>query len=193
MKARWITISAIAVALAVLNPLAAQAAGPVQDPDDVGPLMSIDIKSARVEIARIPGEGMYAFNVESYEPFGPEALQWSGGARQSLAFVIDYPSTPNTPKGDLRIRVRYNDTYGYYEWSARDVLTKQVVIGTNGEGAFRPSDTVLTVLLKGEVYSDIQGEDPFRWKAVYSRKVGPGQVEVDSAPNQGWAEFPGSA
>jgi hypothetical protein len=51
--------------------------------------------------------------VESYEAFGPEALQSSGGTRLSLSFVIGYLSTPNTPNGDVRIRVRYNDTYGF--------------------------------------------------------------------------------
>lgn len=182
MKARWITVSAVAVLMAALTPLTAQAA-PIQDPDDVSS-ETIDIKSASVGHTYVDGEGTLALTVESYEPFGCEDLAGNSHSGQSLAFVIDFPSTPRTH--DMRIRVRCFSS-GTYWWRAKLIEADRVV---QKNKALRPTDTTLTILFSLDWYtSSVGGEEPARWKVISTRWVDSQPAEVDSAPDHGWGDF----
>jgi hypothetical protein len=185
MKARWITVLAVAAFMAALTPLAAQATT-LEDPDDVGPGM-IDIKSASVTATSIAGERIIALTVEAYEPFDCATLLDSRRTGNALGFAIDYLSTAQTP--DLRIRVRCLDT-GQYTWRVRFVESRLTDVY---ETVIRPTSTTLTVMFTGEWFGDIGGEEPARWKVTSARRVDFKPVEIDSAPDQGWSLFDSAA
>jgi hypothetical protein len=154
----------------------------MQDPDDVGPGM-LDIKSASVGHTTVDGDGVLALTVESYEPFGCADLAGTKHSGRSLAFVIDYPSTPRTH--DLRIRVRCTDS-GVYWWRARTVEGRHIA---QRNVALRPTDTTLTVVFTQDWYGAENGELPARWKVVSTRWITSTTAEVDAAPDTGWAVF----
>jgi hypothetical protein len=181
MKTRWVTVSALAVLLVALTPLAAQATT-LEDPDDVGPGM-IDIKSASVPFISVVEDGIIGLTVEAYEPFDCADLQDSRRTGNSLSFAIDYPSTNQTP--DLRIRVRCLDT-GHYTWRARFVESRLTDSHTS---VIRPTSDSLMVLFTVEWFIDNGGEQSGRWKALSSRRVDFKPVEIDAAPDKGWSLF----
>ena len=182
MKTRWIASAAVCLAV-LLTPLSAQATT-MQDPHDVGPGM-LDIKSASVTSTSVDSNRILTLSVESYEPFGCNDLTGRMHIGRSLAFIIDYPSTPRVP--DLRIRVQCES--GTYTWRARLLGTQRRGVVVQRNTAIRPTDTTLSLLFSGEWYGDIGGEEPARWKVVSTRWITSTTAEVDSAPDTGWAVF----
>jgi hypothetical protein len=174
MKARWITVSALAVLLAALTPLSAQAAT-LQDPDDVAG--ALDIKSATVEDFPVPGEQFLAFTLETYEPFDCDDLagSWFG-------FVGDFPTTPDGLHS-VRFRVRC-DHAGLYYWTVRNRYVQGSIKHRmpSPDAIERPSSTTVKILLDMDWYLP-SSEVPTRWKVISE------SVERDAAPDQGWGEF----
>lgn len=182
MKARWITVTAVAVLMAALTPLAAQATT-LEDPDDVGPGM-IDIKSASVtSIYAVVDDRIMALTVEAYEPFDCATLLNSRKTGNSFGIAIDYLSTDQTP--DLRIRVRCLST-GQYIGRARFVESG---FADAFSTVIRPTSDSLMVLFTAEWFHDNGGEEPARWKVTSARRIDFKPVEVDTAPDHGWAVF----
>lgn len=182
MQTRWVASVAMSLAI-LLTPLSAQATS-LQDPDDVGADM-LDIKSASVSSTSVDRERILTLTVESYEPFGCNDLAGHHHIGRSLAFIIDYPSTPRVP--DLRVRVQCES--GTYGWRARLLGTERGGVVVQRSTAIRPTDTTLSVLFSGEWYGDHGGEMPARWKVVSTRWITSTTAEVDTAPDDGWSEF----
>lgn len=171
--------------MAALTPLAAQAAVQIQDPDDVS-AKSIDIKSAAVDhFVDSNGDGALAFTVESYEPFGCDALSATRHTGQSLAFLIDFPATSEPL--DVRIRIRCNAS-GEYVWRARNVASDLRLLR---DIASRPNDTTLVVSFTVDWFWGANGEagEVNQWKTVSARWVDSKIAEIDSAPDRGWGDF----
>ena len=189
MKARLITISAVAALMAALNPLSAQGAVRMQDPDDVG-LETIDIKSAVVEPYEVPGERFLAFVIESYEPLNCVDLEHGSG--QSLSFVSDFPSTPETH--DARFRVRcFQQSSGdfgidFYYWTVRFPQTGIKHRMPSPDALQMPSPTTVKILLDTDWYLP-SAEIPARWKVVSERREDSKVAEIDTAPGRGWQDF----
>jgi hypothetical protein len=169
----------------VALPATAQGAVRMQDPDDVT-LETIDIKSAVVKDYEVPGESFLAFVIESYEPFDCEDLDRSTG--QSLGFVSDFPSTPETR--DARFRVRCDDA-GVYYWTVRFVHhgTSTKYRMPAPDALQRPSDTIVKILVDMDWYQGFSAEVPARWKVVSERRVDSKIAEIDTAPDRGWQDF----
>jgi hypothetical protein len=184
-KARWITISALAVLLAALTPLAAQGAVPIQDPDDVT-LETIDLKSAVVKRTEgFEGERALGFVLEAYENFGCAPLQRGGD--HTLGFVSDFPSTPETH--DVRFRAPCNHT-GRYFWTVRFIQYGYGGRSRATEDSFvRPDKHTVVIKVPTDWYLGAGGEVPARWKAISIRRDNSGIAEKDTAPDRSWQDF----
>ena len=165
-------------------PSTAQAAVPIQDPNDVS-AETIDIKSSVVDyFVDGNGDGALAFTVESYEPFGCDDLSASRQTGQSLAFIFDFPSRPGSH--DMRIRIRCNKA-GVYRWVARLPQYDNIRVGRGVSS--RPSDTTLVVDFTLDWYGAANGELPARYKVVSTRWANSVVAEIDTAPDRGWGDF----
>ena len=109
MKARWVTISAVAVLMAatLLTTGIAGAADPaiVWDGRDAPEYLRLDIRRAtsRVFNQTQTASGPGLFRVSTYEPFGRRALEGENG----LTFSVQYDNT--APGPELRFEVGRED------------------------------------------------------------------------------------
>ena len=183
MKARWITISAVAVlmAAALLTTGIAGAADPaiVWDGRDAPEYLRLDIRRAtsRVFNQTQTASGPGLFRVSTYQPFGRRALEGEDG----LTFSVQYDNT--APGPELRFEVGRED--GEYLWRAWGSGSDVPI----AEGhAFRTSDTTIAF----KYPRGLIRVDRFRWKAVYTRWSPTELSGVDSAPDVRWAVQSGS-
>ncbi|MEX2440840.1 MAG: hypothetical protein WD739_13385 [Actinomycetota bacterium] len=190
---RWITAS-IVLALMTLGVAPAHANSPtgletVQDADDVGEKMVVDLKMVQSQVFGIDEpEGTSAFTIEAWDEFFFTELSRTGKNRLEVLLQL----TNQHPGPDFVFKVYDDGDFGL-RWQAVDLVTGLTV--TNGDTIHSPGDPFSLIDSFSIVYDNSiipKGDGSiFKWKVRSERyrrpAVNPDPINVDLAPDQGWA------